>query len=96
MTTEEKILEIADYYGMEHQKRKSIEELAELIMALAEGIDGAVIEEIADVRIMLAQMEYFMAIEDKVDEMVEFKAGRTLARIERRKADGYMTWTEAK
>jgi hypothetical protein len=50
------------HYGVEHQLRKSVEELTELSLAIQRVLDGRanienVLEEIADVRIMLAQLE---------------------------------------
>ena len=53
---------IADYYGKEHQTIKAIEELAELIQALAKGDIENIKEEIADVRVMLEQIEYLYGI----------------------------------
>ena len=54
---------ILNHYGMQHQKAKAIEELAELIVALQKDVlegkeqhSRAVLEEIADVHIMLTQM----------------------------------------
>ena len=59
-----KIKAIANYYGKEHQTIKAIEELAELIQALAKGDIENIKEEIADVRVMLEQLEYLYGISD--------------------------------
>ena len=58
--------EIADHYGKEYQTIKTIEELAELIQALAKGDIENIKEEIADVRVMLEQIEYLYGISDDV------------------------------
>ena len=44
---------IADHYGKEHQTIKAMEELAELIQALAKGDIENIKEEIADVRVKI-------------------------------------------
>ena len=55
--------QVLRHYGILHQKAKAIEELAELIVALQKDIlegkeshSRAVLEEIADVHIMLTQL----------------------------------------
>ena len=55
--------QVLRHYGVIHQKSKTIEELAELIVALQKDLlegkekhSRAVLEEIADVKIMLMQM----------------------------------------
>lgn len=60
-----KIKAIADHYGKEHQTIKAMEELAELIQALAKGDIDNIKEEIADVRVMLEQIEYLYGISEK-------------------------------
>ena len=55
---------IADHYGKKHQTIKAIEELAELIQALAKGDIENIKEEIADVRVMLEQIEYLYGISE--------------------------------
>ena len=55
---------IADHYGKENQTIKAIEELAELIQALAKGDIENIKEEIADVRVMLEQIEYLYGVSD--------------------------------
>ena len=49
-------------FGQEHQVRKLAEEMAELMVAISHHIDGRggvvdIAEEIADVRVVLTQME---------------------------------------
>lgn len=78
-----KIKAIADYYGKEHQTIKAIEELAELIQALAKGDTENIKEEIADVRVMLEQIEYLYGIsEEEITLRICAKLWRQLERIE--------------
>ena len=74
---------IADYYGKEHQTIKAIEELAELIQALAKGDIENIKEEIADVRVMLEQIEYLYGIsDDAITLRMCAKLWRQLERME--------------
>lgn len=74
---------IADHYGLEHQLEKCKEELGELIEAI-DSLDGrAIIEEVADVEIMLSQIKYLRDIPDEqVDVIKKYKIQRQLQRIE--------------
>lgn len=54
------IIRIAEHYGLEHQKNKLIEECAELIRALSRNDRENIIEELADVEILMEQVEYLM------------------------------------
>ena len=72
-------------YGEEHQKRKAIEELGELITALAREADGRssseeIITEIADVDIMLEQLKLIYGIDACLRERKR-KLERLLKRI---------------
>lgn len=79
--------QILNHYGIMHQKAKAIEELAELIVALQKDIlegkeshSRAVLEEIADVHIMLTQL-----LDDESDKTtVSLIAGKKLKRQIRR------------
>lgn len=74
---------IADHYGKEHQTVKAIEELAELIQALAKGDIDNIKEEIADVRVMLEQIEYLYGIsDDAITLRMCAKLWRQLERME--------------
>jgi len=69
-----------DNFGEISQLLMAIEEASELIMAITHRwrgrvLDDAVIEEIADVKIMCWQLELIFG-EKEVDEMVEFKLQR--------------------
>lgn len=97
---EEKIREIINHYGIEAQARQTMEECAELIKALNKylcvlgekrpiGEQTAtimsIVEEIADVQIMLYQMiEYFQA-EKEVVETIKSKIDRTIERMNKDK-----------
>lgn len=94
-----RIQTIADEYGLGKQSRQCIEELSGLIKAICkwdrkwgglifsnsheceERID--IIEEIADCKIMLSQIEYLMSDEYEVGQEVE----RKLRRIKDRECD---------
>lgn len=92
------VTEIADYYKVDNQIDKTIEECAELIQALSKlknseydeskGISNPifdVIGEIADVRIMLKQLLYLLDCADDVKETMEYKINRQLKRIQEEK-----------
>lgn len=94
----EKIKIIADHYGYESQSRQCIEEMAELTQAInkfwracgngqlteksfKECLENLT-EEMADVQIMLWQIEYLLSAENMIEEMIEKKLNRQLKRIE--------------
>lgn len=73
------------YYGAEHQKKKAIEEMGELITALSREQDNRaakveVITEIADVLIMMLQMAIVYGLED-VEKEIDRKLSRLYYRI---------------
>lgn len=71
---------------MDNQLNKTIEECAELIQALVklESLEN-IIEEIADVQIMLKQMLYLLDCEKEVEKVMEYKINRQLERIKQAK-----------
>ena len=86
------IEKIADHYGLQHQLYKSVEELIELVQAVQdysfklgmrddEISTEHVVDEIADVKIMIAQLEYLLELEEEVNDRVEFKLNRQMDRI---------------
>ena len=93
----EKIKRIANHYGLAKQQRQLAEECAELIQATSKymrfqeesyalTVDWTylqnVIEEIADVEIMLEQMKVLLNLSDETVEGVKnIKVNRELARI---------------
>lgn len=73
---------IAEHYGLEPQKLKAIEEMAELTKALLKDDKENIIEEIADVKIMVAQLEHLYDAKDEVEWMMHKKIKRQIGRIE--------------
>ena len=92
---EQAIKRIADHYGYEHQRKKLIEEMAELtveICHLDERGDykdfkhrQGIYEEIADVEVVLAQIKHLLNCEDEVEAFKTYKVRRQLDRIEGKK-----------
>nr|WP_298054401.1 hypothetical protein [uncultured Lachnoanaerobaculum sp.] len=81
--------QVLRHYGVIHQKSMTIEELAELIVALQKDLlegkqkhSRAVLEEIADVKIMLMQMLFDEDDEEFVEKIMRQKLDRQLRRIE--------------
>ena len=88
----EQARQILNHYGMQHQKANAIEELAELIVALQKDILGgkeshsrAVLEEIADVHIMLTQLLDDEGDKTAVSLIVDKKLKRQIRRIKAEK-----------
>lgn len=91
----EQVRKILNHYGMQHQKAKAIEELAELIVALQKDIlagkeqhSRAVLEEIADVHIMIEQLLDDESDKTTVSLIVNKKLKRQMRRIEAEKNSG--------
>ena len=99
MEIAEKIKIIAEHYGYDSQSRQCIEEMAELTQAInkwwrvcghgqnpeksiADCRDNLV-EEMADVQIMLWQMEYLFLSAQEVNQMIEKKLDRQLERVKK-------------
>ena len=82
-----KALRILNSYDSKAQKMKCCEELAELETALLKHVNkggntDAVMEELADVYIMLEQLIFMMPFgENSLEEMIDFKLDRQLERI---------------
>ena len=85
-----RIMEIADHYGIERQLHQLAEECSELAVEAShsarKGITVKIIEEMADVLLMIEQVVYLanIAIED-IDECIKFKIDRQLERIKEEK-----------
>ena len=74
-------------YGGKHQVLKAVEEMAELTQALMKNLDGAmnvgnVVEEMADVEIMLQQLRLIYANDLAVETQINLKLARLKARME--------------
>lgn len=81
--TENDLQRIIDHYGVEAQRMKSVEELSELIKAVAKNDRANIIEEIADVKIMIGQLQliYNIPTED-IWAVMDQKLVRVMERIE--------------
>ena len=75
----EKLKGIADYYGIDVQTRNLIEELSELIRALCRQDYDNIVEELADVEIMLEQVKYLGNY--NTEEAKHYKIERQLKRM---------------
>lgn len=98
---EQDIQKLADYYGFDNQSDKTIEECAELIQAIEKYKENErnnymnedekqeyrqhMIEEIADVQIMLDQLVYLLNCEEEMKKVIEYKVKRQLERIRKEK-----------
>ena len=88
----EAIKSIADHYGYENQRKKLIEEMAELTVEICHLDErgnyqnhrdrAKVYEEIADVEVVLEQIKYLLTCDDEVETLKKFKVARQLDRIE--------------
>lgn len=90
----QKIQQIANYYGIDNQVSIAQEELAELIQALSKyrrandcadvlNAFADVIEEMADVTLMLQQIRYLLVIDaTDVEAAIKMKIDRQLRRID--------------
>ena len=95
-----KLHQILGHYGPEAQKKKSIEELSELITLLAREqtgrvSEGELIEEIADSYNMLDQLVMIYGIKEEVKAIRKAKIERTLDHINAFKAKTRFPWNEA-
>ena len=90
MIEDERIKKIADHYGIEKQLHQLAEECSELAVEAShsarKGVTVKIIEEMADVLLMIEQVVYLanIAIED-IDECIQFKIDRQLERIKEEK-----------
>lgn len=77
------IAKILNHYGRQAQLNKTMEELAELQVAIAhEDNKDNVLEELADVQVMAEQVRLMWGIgEDELDRMIDYKVDRTIRRI---------------
>ncbi len=83
------IKKIANNFGIVNQENKLIEELAELIKELSilhqensKAEKDNVIEEMSDVIILIYQLIYLYEVDEKIEEIIEYKLNRTIQRIE--------------
>ena len=84
--TKSDVIDIIHFYGSENQKLKACEELCELQEAILKEvnkqIDSGIVEELADVYIMLSQLEVIYDIDnDDLVEMIAYKLDRQRERM---------------
>ena len=73
---------IIRHYGTHNQIEKTKEELEEMIEALDENNFAHIVEEFADVMVMLNQIAIIYAIDmDILEDMMKYKIQRTLLRM---------------
>ena len=85
-----RIMEIADHYGIEKQLHQLAEECSELAVEAShsarKGVTVKIIEEMADVLLMIEQVVYLANIAiDDINECIQFKIDRQLERIKEEK-----------
>lgn len=94
MTRKEKLLKIIDTYGINHQLKKLNEETFEVTEAILEYenrdlnemanvILSNIVEEIADVLVMLKQFKLYYNIKNEdIEKIMDYKIDRQIKRIE--------------
>ena len=86
---EEKVKQIADFYGLKNQLKQLAEECSELSVEARHyirerGGTERLSEEIVDVLIMIQQVIYLLRNDtEKLEKYAEFKVNRQLDRIQR-------------
>lgn len=78
---------IANFYGLDSQSLIAIEEMSELTKELCKDQRGYdrnkdIIEELADVSIMIEQLIALYDCEKEVSDMIDYKVNRQLRRME--------------
>ena len=90
---DERVIKIAEHYGLRHQLNKLIEESQELIAAVfsylifgkTEERKEHIIEEAADVTVVIAQIVYLLKENEKISNYIDYKLDRTIKRMEAEK-----------
>ena len=81
MITTDGMKDLINKYGEDHQKLKSIEELSELIRAISRNDKDMVVEEMADVYIMLFQLRIIYDVDrNDIDFWLKKKIEREKSR----------------
>ena len=78
-----KLHHIANTNGLPRIKEKFIEEVKELLKALQLNDATNIVEESADVRIMISQYLYTTEQEEQCEEVMAYKIDRTINKIEK-------------
>ncbi len=91
----DKIQAIADHYGIKEQMRQLAEECSELAVeanhSARKGTTVKIIEEIADVQIMIEQIIYLAKIDKcDIEDCINFKLDRQMKRMEKEEANQWI------
>ena len=79
----DKLEKIINHYGYNHQKIKLVEECSELIRAIATEDDQNMLEEMADVSVLIDEITYhFPLVREEFEKIRLFKVNRTIERFE--------------
>ena len=81
-----KLIEIADHYGIDNQLHQLAEECSELAVEAShsarKGVTVKIIEEMADVLLMIEQVIYLAKIDIcDIEDCIDFKLNRQMNRI---------------
>lgn len=78
----EKLEKIINHYGYKHQKKKLVEECSELIRAIATEDEQNMLEEMADVSVVIDSITYhFPNMREEFEKIKSEKIDRTIARF---------------
>lgn len=78
----EDLLTIFNTYGKSHQVSKLLEEVGEFIETIMNEDKENMVQEMADVMVMLKQFQYYYGIEDEqIEEVMKYKINRQLERL---------------
>lgn len=88
MINDERIKTIADHYGIKKQMRQLAEECSELAVEAShsarKGTTVKIIEEMADVLVMMEQIIYLAKIDRcDIQDCINFKLDRQIGRIQK-------------
>ena len=95
MIDDESIKTIADHYGIKKQLRQLAEECSELAVEAShsarKGTTVKIIEEIADVQIMIEQIIYLARIDRcDIQDCINFKLDRQMKRMEKEETNQWI------
>ena len=95
MIDDERIKTIADHYGIKKQLRQLAEECSELAVEAShsarKGTTVKIIEEMADVQIMIEQIIYLARIDRcDIQDCINFKLDRQMKRMEKEEANQWI------
>ena len=93
MIKDTRIKIIADHYGIKNQLRQLAEECSELAVEAShsarKGTTVKIIEEIADVMIMIEQVIYLAKIDKcDIENCIDYKLGRQIVRLSKEDESG--------